>query len=490
MALNSNQNIQFIRSGNFIILLVLGLFALILPFLIAKGGIAVGILIIVAIIAIPVTTLLLTNLKFGFFSILILSFFIYFIIKMTKGLVPILTLEIMMFMIFTGLILKQIRSRSSGDFNTQYLRHPITVAVIIWTVYAHLQLLNPNSSSIVGKIIAIRFSWYNLLGFIIALKVFDSIQQIKLFFKIVLGMCLLAALYGLSQKYIGLTPFDHEMLYSSEINIQLGIIWGQIRSWSFMNDPANFGLLMAFSSQLCFVLMLGPYALSRKITLGIMGVIMLLAMVTSGTRTAFVMVPVGFAIFGLLTVNNVKTIFFSLLAGLIFMIIYFGPFYSAPVQRIRSAFQGNEDASMNVRSENKKRIQPYIWTHPIGGGPSTSGEEGKKLAPGHVLAGFPPDSGYLKIALEFGFIGLLIILWQYFIASSKVVTQYFNTRNREIQTFYVVILSTFIALCFANLTQLSSAMKPFDFFIFCYFAIIIKLKEFDQVSKEQEATAP
>jgi len=444
-----------------------------------------GALVVAVIVGIPFAVLLLTDVKFAFYAILVLSYFISFIQRITSGAVPVLVLEIMMLMAFAGLIIRQIRTRSMSDAPNKYIKHPITIALILWIVYVHLQLVNPNSSSILGKLVAIRFAWYNLIGFIIALQVFDSMASIKFFFKIMLGTALLAALYGLSQKHIGLLPFDHEWLYSSPEHISLAVIWGDVRAWSFMNDPANFGLVMAFAGTLCFLFILGPYTVQRKIFLGVCGALMFMGMVASGTRTAFVMVTVGFGIFGLLTINNFKTIAFSVSALLVFLVIYFGPFYSAPVQRIRSAFQGNDDPSMNVRSKNKARIQPYIWSHPIGGGPSTTGEEGVKMAPGHPLAGFPPDSGFLKIGLEFGYIGLLIALWQYFIASSIGIRQYFKTRDPEMKVFYTAVLASFVAMVSANLTQLTTAMRPFDFFAFAYFAVIIKLQEFD----DQKAAA-
>lgn len=478
-----------VKLSRVLVFAILTLFSVAIAFVIAKLGLLIGILLVVVIVGIPFTVLLLTDVKFGFFAILVLSYLMSFIQRLTDGAVPILVLEVIMLMVFAGLIIKQIRTRSGSDSKTNYIKHPITIALILWTVYVHLQLVNPNSTSILGKLVAIRFSWYNLIGFIIALQVFDSLKSIKFFFKLLLGTSLLAALYGLSQKYIGLMPYDHEWLYSSPEHISLGVIWGDVRAWSFMNDPANFGLVMAFCGQLCFIFMLGPYTAKRKIILGICGALMFLAMVTSGTRTAFVMVTVGFGIFGLLTVNNIKTIVFSVSAFMIFMVIYFGPFYSAPVNRIRSAFQGNDDPSMNVRSKNKARIQPYIWSHPIGGGPSTTGEEGVKMSPGHPLAGFPPDSGFLKIGLEFGYIGLLLAIWQYFIASSKGVHEYFKTRDREMKIFYTAVLSTFIAMVSANLTQLTTSMRPFDFYTFAYFAILIKLPEFDR-SEGPEKSMP
>lgn len=460
------------------IVIFLTLFSIAISFIVAKAGFTIGVALVAIMVALPIVILLLTDINFGFFALLVSSYFIAFISKITEGLIPVLVLEIMMLIVFTGFIIKQIRTHSGG-INPKYLRHPITIAILVWTVYTHLQFFNPNSSSIMGKLVAIRFSWYNLLGFVLALAVFKDLKQVKTFLKIVLVLSVLAGLFGLSQRYIGLLPFEERWLYSLPDQGYSWSIGGRLRVWSFLNDPANFGILTAFSSQLCFMLALGPYSQKRRILLFICGILLVFAMVASETRTAFVQLTVGFAIFGLLTVNNIKTILFSLLVMLIFLGIYFGPFYSGPVLRIRSAFKGNEDPSMNVRSENKTRIQPYIWSHPIGGGPSTTGEPGKLLAPGHPLAGFPPDSGYLQIGLEFGYIGLLMVLWQYFIACSKAVHQYFRVRDKEIRIFYVALLSCYIALFSANLTQISSTMRPFDFFTFCFLAIIIKLNEFD-----------
>lgn len=474
------HKIQPAKPSSIIIFLVLCLLSVGISFVIAMGGLKIGMLLISAIVGIPMVALLLTNSRFGFFLILVASFFIAYIQRISDGAIPVAVLEIMMLLVTAGLIMKKIRSHATADSNWKDLRNPITIAVLLYTVYIHLQLLNPSSTAPLGTLVAIRFSWYNLLGFIIALQIFDNVNAVKTFFKIILGVGFVAALYGLSQKYIGLLPYEHEWMFSSPERMSLGVIWGELRAWSFLNDPSNFGMLMAFCGLLCFTLILGPYKTKSKIVLAICGLSMFLAMVASGTRTAFVMVAVGFTMFGLLTISSLRTIVFSLVVLVVLLGIYFGPFYSSPVQRIRSAFKGNEDASMNVRSENRSKIQPYIQSHPIGGSPGSTGEVGKEIAPGHPLAGFPPDSGYLKVALEMGYIGLAALLWMYSRASSQALRYYFRCTNPESKIFYAAIISSFIALCVANLTQLATEMRPFDFFIFSYFAIIMRLRSFDE----------
>lgn len=454
-----------------------------IAFVIAKGGVTIGVLLISMVVGLPVLIFLITDPTFGFYLILILSFFISFIQRISNGAIPIIVLEVLLLLVILGLVLNQIRTRNASSINWKYLKHPITIYLLLWTLYVHLQFFNPNANSLIGKLIAIRYAWYNLFGFLLALTIFKDIRHIKIFFQIFLFVSFLAALYGLSQKYIGLLPFEHDWFYSSPVRLLHGLIWGQLRAWSFLNDPANFGLLMAFSSLLCLIFAIGPSTTKEKIILGIGGLVMLVAMVSSGTRTAFVMVPIGFGVFGLLTINKIKTALISSLVVVVLLGIYFGPFYSAPINRVRSAFQGNDDPSMNVRSINKKRIQPYILTHPIGGGANTTGEVGKLHNPSHPLAGFPPDSGYLRVALEMGFIGFILTLMLYYKTISISINRYFETTNYRLRTIYLAIISSLIALCTAELTQLATTIRPFDFIVFSYFAMIVRL---ENVDKEKE----
>lgn len=473
--LNLKRIIQFKHSTDFLLFLGILFLSIAFSFGISKGGIVVGLMIIGFITGLLIIFLFLLSTRFGFYSVFILSFFIAYIERFSNGMVPIITLEIALILVFFGFLIQQIQS-TTHHTNWDYFKNPISITLIVWIIYVHLQILNPNSTGTIGKLIAIRQSWYTLIGFILALNVLKDIKNIRLFFNILLGFSLLAAIYGLTQKYIGLLPYEHDWLYASPVRLRLFVIWGNVRAWSFLNDPSNFGLLMALSAIISFIMILGPYKFINKVILGASGVIMLLAMVSTGTRTAFVMVTVGFGIFGLLTINNLRTVILSISVFLVFLIVYFGPFYSTPVLRIRSAFQGTKDESMNFRTENKKRIQPYILSHPFGGGPNTTGDMGNLRVPGHPLAGFPPDSGYLKLALEMGYIGLCIILWLNYRTASEGVSQYFKTTNSEKKIFYLIIISSLIALCTADLTQLAITMKPFDFIFFSYFAIIIQLR--------------
>lgn len=87
-----------------------------------------------------------------------------------------------------------------------------------------------------------------------------------------------------------------------------------------------------------------------------------------------------------------------------------------------------------------------MHSHPFGGGLSTSGTVGTILNPGHFLAGFQTDSGYLQAALEIGWIGLSLICILFFFVLRGGIRAYFNSRDEEMKTLYAAATSA--VFCF------------------------------------------
>ncbi|MEJ7912621.1 MAG: O-antigen ligase family protein, partial [Chitinophagaceae bacterium] len=182
--------------------------------------------------------------------------------------------------------------------------------------------------------------------------------------------------------------------------------------------------------------------------------VMLLGMAFSGTRTANVMIAAGVVMFILLSFNKKSTRLFSFVAAGIFCVLLYGPFYgNQTINRFRSSFIGSEDESFKVREVNRALIQPYIYEHPIGGGLGTSGAGGLMYSPGHRLAGFPPDSGYLKKALETGWIGLGIICFLYFTILKSAITGYFCSREDQYKIIFAGIIAFLFSFYVAEFAQ-------------------------------------
>lgn len=455
--------------------------SLFLSFATVHLGLKAGALLLGTIVGTPLIILCITHIQPGFLLIFLISSFIFLakrFVDAPYGLIP----ELMITAGFFGILLKQ-KLFEAG----KTLRNPVTVAVIIWVTYQFTQILNPNTTSLIGWLFGLRSIIILFFSYIVLSHIFKSLHFINTFTKLWLFIALLAALYGLYQEYFGLPAYDMAWVTSSEKLIGLNFIQGHWRKWSFLSDCTAFGMFMAIGGIFCFILLSGPYSTRKKIVLAISGLLMFLSMSYSGTRTAYAMVPAGFFIYGLMTLNCKRTILLGAVFTLLLTCILFVPTHNPTINRIRTAFMPSEDASMNVRAYNRARIQPYIYDHPFGGGLTTTGTDGIRFSRKHILAGFPPDSGYLKVALETGWIGLIIIFMLYGTVIITGIINYFKAKNPHIKIFYAAYIAIFFALTVANFTQVSIAQLPYGFILYAIYVLMPRLIKFEGETNERIA---
>jgi hypothetical protein len=182
----------------------------------------------------------------------------------------------------------------------------------------------------------------------------------------------------------------------------------------------------------------------------------------------------------LFTINEKRTIIvlFSSIAMALFLL--FGPLRNSPVIfRIKTTFEGSKEPSNMVRDINRKNIQPYIYERPLGGGLQSCGDDGLRFYPTHRLAGYPPDSGYMKIMLEQGWIGLAINIIFYFIILQRGITGFYDSKKEEIKTLYIAFTVCFFALTVGQYSQLAISQYPQYLFYLATLVIFYKLKEYD-----------
>ena len=176
---------------------------------------------------------------------------------------------------------------------------------------------------------------------------------------------------------------------------------------------------------------------------------------------------------------------FAFGCALVFLFLLYAPIYgNGTINRFRTSFIGKEDASYNVREINRSIIQPYIYSHPIGGGLCTSGEPGLRFNPGHELAGFPPDSGYLRKALETGWIGLIMIIVLYFITLKFGIQSYFRTKNDQSRVIYVACIACLFALYIAEFPQEAIGQITDMVLYYPFIAILIQMRKMDLEEEE------
>jgi len=462
--------------------LVLVSVALFFAFAVSKGGLLAGVILLSLIVGVPVAFICLFQLEIGVFIVLIFSFFILTILRFVD--VPLgLTMDTLIFLMFFGLFIKQTRER-----DWSFAKNPISYVILIWIFYNLIQVLNPGAASRLAWVYTIRSMAGIMVLFFIALYAFKSMVHVGYFIKIWLGLMFIVAIYGLFQEIHGLMQFELDWIMQDELRYNLYYNWGRFRKFSFLNDPTTFGIAMAYSGIACFALMAGPFSDIKRILLGIAGATMLVSMVYSGTRTAYAIVPVGFMFFTLLTFKRNILIFSGIFfiigtAIIVSPIKSLGPISSNTLTRIRSTFQFEEDPSYNVRAVNQKLIQPYIQTHPLGGGLGSVGVWGQRFSPHSPLSEFKPDSGYMRVAVEMGWIGLIINLCVFFTILKVGINNYYRAKDPKIKAILGMILTVVYSLMVANFPQQAISMYPTIVIFYLLIALLVKCKEFDDALK-------
>jgi len=418
--------------------------------------------------------LCITNYKLGYSIALASGFSIFILSRYFMDAFPVgWIVEIFIYSSFLGLVANCL-IRGESLFDSLY--HPIAALFLLYLFYIIWQVFNPEMNSILGWFNFFRRQVMIFLLYVLTLHVIKSEQDVKKVFSIWILFSVIAAAYAILTQIFRLPYFEEEWVMASKNRQNLYyLVDGFKRKYSLYSDPAAFGMDMAATTLLLVVLSFFAQFKSIKIQHLFLSVICLLAAIYSGTRTAYLMVISGMILVMLMRGINRSTILigFATLVGFIGLMkvpIYDNLF----INRIRSAFNLSEDASLQVRNINRARIQPYIHAHPIGGGVYTTGGQGKDFNPEHILAGFPPDSGYLKAALETGWIGLLILLSLHFVILRSGIYAFFNTTNKRLKGMLVASTTAFFSFVIANYGQDAFGQIPSCFFFCICIAIITK----------------
>ncbi len=447
--------------------------ALVMAYFISLLDLKYGVIAFAFLLSIPLVGVCMFNQVFGITFILSLAILIGVVTKVIQA--PFgTTLDILLFVMFFGLLLKQIRER---DFS--FAKHPLSAYIIIWVFYNVIQVLNPWAHSQLAWLFTVRSMAGLILLYFIACYAFSSLKSIFQILRFIIFLAFISAAYGLKQEYFGFSSIEMNWLTSDPERFQLIFQWSRVRIFSFFSDPTNFGIFMAYSGTLCWILATGPFKRIQKLFLVAAGSMMFLAMAYAGSRTPFVLVPVGFIFFTILTLKKSHIIgilaFFVLGAGFVMKSTN-----SAVLYRIQSAFDFTKsDDTVMVRLNNQKKIQPFIYSHPFGGGLGSTGIWGKRFSPDSELSDFAHDSLYVRIAVEAGWIGLIIFCVFYFQVLRTSIYYYLRVRNPKIKVIYLALTIMFFQLGIANYPQEASVILPTSIIFYIALAMIVKLKDFD-----------
>lgn len=393
--------------------------------------------------------------------------------------------------VFTYVLLLAVLRMSAlkKENTTGFWNNPISVLLMIIMIYYIVELANPANYSKLGWLFFFRKQISYLLFYFISYMVLSSYNKIKFFLKFWILLVLLIALYGIKQQLLGLANFEKSWLQSSPVLMQLYFQAGFLRKFSLLTDPAAFGIICAAFSLFTLILAIRIPEIKIKSMLYFSTFIFFMACAYSGTRTCNLMIVGGLVAYIVFTLNEKRTYLLIITSVTASILLLFGLLENNPViYRIKTTLNGSKEASASVRDNNRRTIQPYIHSHPMGGGLNTSGIEGQLYSPAHPLAGVPPDSGYLKILLEQGWIGFCIHLVFYFVLLKRGIDCYYKARNPYIKSIYIALTICLFSVIVGQYSQIAISQYPLILFYFSSLAILIKLIDYDTPLPEKDTS--
>ncbi|GGH00446.1 O-antigen ligase family protein [Mucilaginibacter phyllosphaerae] len=444
--------------------------------IIAAGGLLVvfvGIPIILAIVAYPI---------FGIAVLMVVSFFLNYVSEFVPPDTPTgIILDGITYLLIFGFLLKFKYDRDWAHF-----KNPISYFILAWLAYNFVEVGNPASPSILAWVYTVRTVGFIMLMYFIFVYQVRTVAQIKFLIKLWLVMAFLSAVSGFQQENFGLFPFEKAWYYSDPLRLSFLYINGHLRKVSIYPDPVTFSYNMVVAAVLCLCLIFTKIKTYKKVLLGLSIPFFFLVMLYSGTRGAFVLPPAALALLAVMNFNK-KILLFVISAGIVLTGLIFMPTSNQFIKRFQTAFRPSDDPSFNVRAENQKRIKPYILSHPIGGGLGSVGIWGRRFAPNSFLAKFPPDSGYVRVAVEMGYIGLILFCTLMFVILKTGINNYYLIKNPELKIYCLAMVLIIFVFNIGNYPQQALVQYPSNILFYLACALLSVTLRIDQQERKEQA---
>ena len=443
--------------------------------MISLMGIAAGaVLILLPFIAIYLN-ILFRNPIIGLYTAIGLGFILLGLGKYISG-IPI---GVMMDSILIATYIALIFNKFKDKIDFTPANRDLTYLSILWFGYSLFELINPEARSSAAWFSGRGVSLYMMLIVPLTFIFIDSNRRLDIFFYLWGIMSLLASLNGMKQHFIGI---DHwEKAWLDEGNAQTHILFGKLRSFSFMSDAGQFGANQGYSALVAFIFSTVQTDKRKKIFFIIVAVLALYGMILSGTRGAMSVPLAGFMAFFVLR-KNIKVMavgFFLLLVVFVFFKYTSIGQGNDQIRRMRTAFDPN-DASLQVRLENQRRLKIYLASRPFGGGIGLGGVKAQKYLPNAFLSQVATDSWYVLIWVEQGIVGLMLHLFILFYTLTKAsYFIVFRIRDPILQIKMAALASGMFGIMVASYGNAVLGAMPTGMLIYTSMAIMLNTERID-----------
>jgi len=456
--------------------LILGLLLLTTTYLLSKNQLLPGLM----IAAVPfVIIVIYINFKYPMLPLLLAFIMNYFAVGLTRYVPAPLGLAVDAFLVFTWLAL--FFSQFNNKVNWGKALNLYTLLAVVWFSYSILQIFNPEAISKEAWFYAMRgVSLYMLLVIPLAFIVLDAPKYLLLMLNLWAFFTVLGVLKGLSQKFIGVDPWEQHWL--AVIGGKTHLLAGGLRVFSFFADSATYGGSMGFSGVVFTIIGLHSTRKIQKRIYLIIGMMAIYAMFISGTRGALAVPLSGFTLYALLSKQTKILIVGFLTIGLFFFFLKFTNIGNSnyEIRRFRGGLDKNND-SFQVRVENQKKFREYLKSRPFGGGIGSAGNWGLRFTPGTFLAETPPDGWYVQIWAEQGVVGLTlyaIVMGTFLLVNSFLIL--FIIKNLFLNRIAIAFTSGMFGIMAASYSSGALGQMPNGIIIFLSLAFVYMMPKWER----------
>lgn len=310
------ENIFVKKMNNPLGYLLLAVLCISLGILIVYQGLPAVIIILLALVGLPIAYGIVFFPKFGIITLLVSAYFIMWFTHMGFDYPFGTVIDVIELLLILGFFIKQKKHPNWGIFKSS-----ISVFILIWVLYNILQVANPIIESRLAWLYTIRSVAAVMIMYFVFVYHIRSPEFIKLIIKIWIGLTCVGAAYAFWQEFVGFLPFEEGFLNSDPKYRNLLFIAGRWRKFSIYSDPVAFSYNMVISSVLCIVMMLNQMKLWKRVVLGLLAFFFIWAMIFSGTRGAYVLIPAALGLLVILKLNRTILIFAS--AGFLILAFLF-----------------------------------------------------------------------------------------------------------------------------------------------------------------------
>lgn len=453
-----------------------------LSMVIAKAGILAALGIIILVTAVPIGLSVLWNTQTGIYIMIIFAYFLSVINRLLPNIPMGIAIDAMVLFMMMGMCYRCYDRKDWSPFNS-----PVSVAYALWGAMNVLELFNPVAASRVAWLFVIRPALGYMMLYFLSYGMIKKVTQLNGLLFFLMFVNLITALWGIYQYFFGY--FGWEMAHVIRADaIHLVFNDGRWRSFGSLGSPAQYGILMAYTGCLSFMMIMGYNKGFKKYFLIFSGLCCFAAMLYSGTRSSFVIPGIFYFVYVILSRN--KKLYGSLVLAAVGVVILANvPTNNYQLQRLQTIFKASEDKSYQVRARNREMIAPWILVHPIGGGLGSTGVWGMRFSPGTFLANFPPDSGLVRVAVELGWVGLFIFLGVYFSVIIKGIFAYWKMKNPKYKSIVAGIVCGVPPFLVVEWGQEVVGVFPISILFWIFTAIMFKAIQLDQQEREMELKA-